>query len=287
MVIFLPLSSFSEKILRTEYEGFQPISPGRADWLADVIRIDRTTTRFTPEEEAVVKSGLEIKVPAQLAAQIQAQGLRLGVVIHRLHLEQLSRHMHACSLRFPGKGLAMSALRDFYAQYSLSDDDFSQESAYREYSRFRKKFLANSATNISRTVRPQSRIWQYRDNSVEAINQAALDELCRALDARLEAARIRRREILARHGYIYIYAVRGGRDIGEIKRKFKKHRANIYRALAHIRHRIKTDRKFARAILPLLDPSYVLPPPSGAPHICDEKDSGPAPANQEHASANG
>lgn len=272
--MFLPLSSFSAKILATEYGGIQPIIPGRADWLSDVIRIDRTTTRFTTEEEAVVKSGLDIKVPNPLAAQIENQGLRLGVVIHRLHLENLCRHMAACAMRFPGKGYAMSSLRDFYNYYDISDDDFSLESAYREYSRFRKKFLANPATNKNRRVLPKSRVWRHRDNDVENINQVGLDALCRVLDQRLEAARIRRRDVLARHAYIYIYAVRGGRDIGEIKRRFKKHRSNVYRAIAHIRQRLKTDKRFARALMPLLDPSFVLPVPEIKADICVEKDCG-------------
>lgn len=273
MLIVVPLTPMSAKILATEY-GRSPITPGRADWLSDVLRIDRSSTRFTPEEEAAVSSGVLLNVSPKVASQIERQGKRLGVVIHRLHLENLSRHMAACSMRFPTKGLAMVALRDFYDYYGLSDDDFSQESAYREYSRFRKKFLANSATNSRHRVRPESRIWQQRDNQVEHINQAGLDVLCRVLDDRLRQARIRRREVLARHAYIYIYAVRGGRDIAEISRRFKKHRANVYRAISHIQGKMKSDARFARILGPILSPAFVLPAPSQATDICSDKGSG-------------
>lgn len=277
MTILLPLSTFSAKILSTEYAGADPIAPGRADWLSDIIRIDRSRTQFTADDEAVVQSAVQINVPDWLAQHIERQGLRIGVVVHRLHLENLSRHMAACAMRYPGKGLAMAALRDFYAHYGLSDDDFSQESAYREYSRFSKKFLAKGATNNSRRVLPQSRIWQHPDPTVERINHAELDALCQELDERLARVRIRRVTVLSRHAHMYIYAVRGGRDIASICRRFKKHRAAVYRALAHIRERMKRDRKFARALKPLLDPAFVLPTPLERADICTDKGRGLAP----------
>lgn len=285
MVIFLPLSSFSAKIILTEYGTTQPITPGRADWLSDIIRIDRSSTRFTAEEESVIVTGLQMSVPDSLAEQIKSQGLRLGIVIHRLHIENLSRHMAACAMRFPSKGLAMAALRDFYDHYNISDDDFALESAYREYSRFRKKFLANPATNKTHRVLPESRVWQHRDNTVENINQVGLDALCRVLDTRLVNARIRRHKVLARQAYIYIYAVRGGRDIAEISRRFKVHRANVYRAIQRIRLRLKSDRVFQKAIGPLLDTSFVLPAPLSGIDICDEMDRGLAISSPEHASS--
>jgi hypothetical protein len=284
MVIFLPLSSFSAKIILTEYGSKQPITPGRADWLSDVIRIDRSQTRFTLEEESVIGSGIQVKVPGLIAEQIKSQGLRLGIVIHRLHLENLSRHMVACAMRFPSKGLAMSALRDFYTHYGISDDDFSLESAYREYSRFRKKFFANPATNKTARVLSDSRIWQRRDNTVNHINHEGLDALCRILDTRLESSRIRRHKVLARQAYIFIYAVRGGRDIGEISRRFKVHRANVYRAIARIKSRLRQDRHFSRVLSPIIDPLFVLPAAPMDPDICTEMESGLAFPSREHAS---
>jgi hypothetical protein len=261
MTVFLPLSKFSAKILATEYGGQSPITPGRADWLSDILRINRSDTRFTPEEEAIIQSGLMIQVPPPVAQLVEAQSLRIGIVIHRLHLENLSRHMAACAIRCPGKGHATAAMRDYYQMYGLDDDDFSPESAYREYSRFSKKFLSKPATNIAADVRPKSRVWQQADTSVQRINHEQLDRICAYLDERFAEARIRRVQILSQHAHMYIYAVRGGRDVAAIARRFKRHRANVYRALAHIRHRLKNDERVAKAMRPLLNPSFVLPPP--------------------------
>ena len=51
-----------------------------------------------------------------------------GILIHRLHLDQMMRHVWTCSL---GKIPATAAIKSFFDIYDLCDDDYSIESAYR------------------------------------------------------------------------------------------------------------------------------------------------------------
>jgi len=268
MTVFVPLSSLSAKILSKEYGLHQPISPSRSDWLMDILHIDRTGTRFRQEEEQVLTTGMLVNVPKPLALRVEGQGLGLGIVIHRLHLETISRHMWSCSKCYipssresVGNGNAMAGLRYFYDHYGLDDSDFDQGSMYREHSRFSKKFLAKSAKKIAVDVRADSRIWRRPDNAVERINHDNLDRICALLDMRLASSRLRRLTVITKHAHMYIYAVRGGRDIAAIGRRFKLHNATVYRAIANVRVRIRKDERFRAAILPLLDPMFVLPPP--------------------------
>ena len=158
--VYLPLSSLSRKILVAEY-GAEPIAPGRADWMSDVLRVDRRDTQFQARALELIRSGVLLSVSPALADRVTQQAERLGVVLHRLHIEMLTRIMLAAS---ESGQPAKTAMQCFYDAYDLDEDDLSQESAYREYQRFRKTFFerkqANSAKKNRAVVTPDSRIWQ-------------------------------------------------------------------------------------------------------------------------------
>lgn len=259
MLIVLPLTSLSAKIIHAEYGHAQVINPGRADWLTDVLHIDRVGARFTESEMAQVQSGLLLNVPHALGQRIQLHGHQLGAIIHRLHIEQIARHMLSCAVIKPLS--ATAALQWYYDHYQLSDDDLNTESMYREYSRFKKKMLAKNAKKTQPNVRPDSRVWQTDKQAAVKLNFETLDRFCSVLDQALIAARIRRRKVIGLHAHMYIYAVKGNRDISTIARRFKRHPANVYRALAHVRKRMKADERFSQAIKAVISPDFVLPPP--------------------------
>lgn len=259
MLILLPLTPLSAKIIHAEYGLAQVVSPGRADWLTDVIHINRVGARFTDTELAQVSDSLLLNVPPSVGNMIKDGGQRIGAIIHRLHLEQISRHMFACAT---GARNATAALQWYYDHYNLSDTELNTESMYREYSRFKKKLLTNSAKKSGHNVRHDSRHWQVQNKAPEQLNFDTLDRICNLLDQQLAAARIRRRKIIGLHAHIYIYSVKGNRDISTIARRFKRHPANIYRAMAHVRKRMRDDERFARAIKPILAADFVLPTPA-------------------------
>lgn len=267
--VYLPLSSFSRKILLTEYGFEDPVTPGRADWLSDMLRIDRSDTRFADSVTQQLTSGLHLQVSAALADRIVHQGVAIGAVIHRHHIEQLTRHMLASSM---GITNAKASMQAFYEYYGLDDDDVAQESVYREYNRFKRVFFrAKRATTAKKSavpVRPNSQVWQGFSGIESRISNADLEALCRHLDERLAASRIRRVQRLSEWSRMYIYAVRGGRPPHAIARRFRKHLATVYRAQGYVRLRIRRDRRFAAAILPLLDDSFVLPGEGAGRHIC-------------------
>ncbi len=267
--VYLPLSSFSRKILLTEYAGADPITPGRADWLSDMLRIDRSDTRFPESVTASIRSGVLLNVSATLADRIIHQGERIGAVIHRHHVEQLTRYMLASSM---GIANAKAAMQAFYEHYRIDDDDMSQESLYREFSRFKRTFFRNTpaktATKSQVHVPRNSQLWHGFSAHENRITNALLDDLCALLDERLAASRIRRLQRITEHAHIYLYTVRGGRTPDLVAKRFKKHRATIYRAVGYVRTRIRRDRRFAEAIMPLLDPSFVLPSQSAPAHLC-------------------
>lgn len=267
--VLLPLSSFSRKILLAEYGGTEPIEPGRADWLSDVLRVDRSDTRFPARAIDALNSSLMLVTTPAVADHISAQGKCLGVVLHRHHIEMLTRAMLAVAT---AGGAAKTAMQTFFDTYDLDDDDLSQESAYREYQRFRRNFFKKMQAKAAKKSRPDvlrdSRIWQGSGAETGACTNTELDALCAVASARIRAARIRRIQRISFQAHLYIYAVRGGRDVAAIARRFRRHKANVYRALATVRRRLRHDRRFAEAILPLLDAGAVLPGPAAAAHIC-------------------
>lgn len=268
--VFLPLSDFSRKILLTEYGGAEPLVPGRADWLSDQLRIDRSDTSFSKAALAIVSAGLLLEVPAALADRIARDGQRLGAVIHRIHIELLTRHMVSAVLM---GGEAKKAMRAFYDTYQIDDDDLDEQSLYREYGRFSRNFFAKisakSGTKSPDAVRAESRIWQGISGKQERVSNIVLNDLCNALDVRLHECRIRRVKRLSKQAHIYIWSKRGHRDWRTVGKRFKVQRSSVYRALKAVRKRIREDKRFAKAILPLLETSFVLPAPVPVTHLCE------------------
>lgn len=266
--VYLPLSSLSRKILVAEY-GAEPIAPGRADWMSDVLRVDRRDTQFQARALELIRSGVLLSVSPALADRVTQQAERLGVVLHRLHIEMLTRIMLAAS---ESGQPAKTAMQCFYDAYDLDEDDLSQESAYREYQRFRKTFFerkqANSAKKNRAVVTPDSRIWQGASGEKKRPTNTQLDAICDLLDERLRLARIRRLQRLTMQAHLYIYAVVGGRDYKALSRRFSRHPANVYRCMNAVRRRIRFDKAFAAAILPLIEQSAVLPAAPAAAHLC-------------------
>lgn len=272
--VFLPTSSFSRKILLVEYGGVEPVVPGRADWLSDQLRIDRSDTGFSTNLLATLTTGLLVEVPAHVADRISLQGTRTGAVLHRLHIEMLTRHMISSVMMGCE---AKKAMRNFYDTYGLDDDDLDEQSVYREYGRFSRNFFAKieakSGTKSHNAVRPESRIWQGVFAEKDRPSNTHINTLCEAFDTRLRACRIRRVKRLTKQAHIYIWSKRGNRRWDEIGKRFGIQRSSVYRALKSVRKRIREDKAFSRAILPLLDPAFVLPAPGTPVHLCTHTDT--------------
>lgn len=267
--VYLPLSSFSRKILLTEYGGEEPVVPGRADWLSDQLRTDRSDTKFSDRVLALMATGIRLEVPAAIADHIATQGHRLGVVIHRNHIEQLTRHMLSAVIL---GSEAKRAMRAFYDLYDLDDDDLDEQSVYREYGRFSKKFFekidAKAATKSAGVVRRDSRIWQGANAQAPRVTNATLESVCAALDERLRELRIRRLKRLTKQAHVYLWYMCGRRRVEKVARTFGIHRSGVYRAIKSVRRRIRSDKAFAGAILPLTDPAFVLPAGAAQPNLC-------------------
>lgn len=267
--VILPVSSFSRKIIISEYGAIEPVVPGRADWLSDQLRIDRTDTRFPEAALGMLQKEIALEVGPTLADRIARDGQRIGVVLHRLHMEQLTRHMLSAAIM--GKE-AKKAMRAFYDLYSIDDDDLDEQSVYREYGRFSRRYFekisAKSVTKSQDRVRPDCRIWQGVSLPVPRISNIALDAICDLLDQRLAECRIRRLHRLSRQAYIFIYCVRGQRSPAKAAERFKTSPRSVYRALRAVRNRIRDNKRFAAAILPLTDLAFVLPVPPAADHLC-------------------
>lgn len=280
--VLLPVTRLSKKIILCEYGGEEPVVPGRADWLSDQLRIDRSDTGFAASVLDALTAGLLLDVPPRLADHIARDGARVGAVLHRLHVEQLTKHMLSAVIM---GGEAKKAMRAFYDIYGIDDDDIDEQSVYREYGRFSRRFFqkisARSGTKSTSAVRPESRIWQGISEEKERITNATLNALCEILTDRLQRCRIRRLKRLTRQAHIYIWARRGRRRWDEIGKRFGIRRSSVYRALKSIRMRIRDDKRFARAILPLLDASFVLPDPKPSGHLCTTPPAAPAILDQE------
>lgn len=269
VTVQIRVSPFSRKILLTEFGGAEPVRPAKADWLADVLHIDRRHTNFRQRYFDALTTTIHIDLVDAAAERLRYQGNRLGVVLHRLHIEQLSRHMVAAKLI---GSEAKEAMLIFYQHYGLDDDDFSMDSAYREYQRFQRTFFREKHTKSAKKSAPVvlrfSRILQGEHVASERPTIGYLNALSEYLEQELSRQPYRSRLRMLQQAVCYIYCVRGSMKPTEVARRTKRHLANVYKAIRATRRRMKKDVAFARLVREICSESFVLPAPAAAGHLC-------------------
>lgn len=179
VLVSLPLSSFSKKIILADY-GHAPIQLGKGDDLLYLLCCRRPQGKDDPVSVRL-SDRLDFLVSEQVAKCVKAR--TTGWVLHQMHLHRLCTHVQSVIL---AGGTAEGAIESFYQVYGLGDDDFSFESAYKRWQRFQqKRLLAGKARKIvnhrsaggAKTVSQLRSLKVYADDaSIEAFKSAFLEE---------------------------------------------------------------------------------------------------------------
>ena len=147
VLVSLPISSFSKKIILADY-GQAPIQLGKGDDLLYLLCCRRPQGKDDPVSVRL-SDRLEFLVSEQVAKCVKAR--TTGWVLHQMHLHRLCTHVQSALL---SGGTAEGAIDIFYQAYGLGDDDFSYESAYKRWQRFQSK--RKLAGNVRKIVAPRT-----------------------------------------------------------------------------------------------------------------------------------
>lgn len=139
--ITIYVSSFSKKILQTRYGEIEPFKISRSDGIyhhltAEPLKQNKTT--FTKINK-LLQETVKIQISDTLFRRLKAckRNVYVGEHLHKIMQEKMLEFVEAQVL----VGLpAQRALKNFLEYYNISEDDYSLETAYTAWKRFKNNF---------------------------------------------------------------------------------------------------------------------------------------------------
>lgn len=173
-----------------------------------------------------------------------------GILIHRLHLDQMMRHVWTCSL---GKIPATAAIKSFFDIYDLCDDDYSIESAYRSWQRFRTDFdKVFSEKSVQKAANHVRAVGRPADSVKTKLSDTELDDMAREICTRLRFSRPNTPAYLFRQVMMHVYSTVGGRSTEYIARRFGRSIRRVNVGKRRIEGYLAYDEGFALCFRPIL-----------------------------------
>jgi hypothetical protein len=248
MLISLRVHPLSRKILLQE-QGPEPIKFKRNDVILDLLRGACFSGPGTDDQPAKIADMLTIDVPDRLGAALQSAGYAPGLSLYRHHRDVLMRYIWSATL----SGLqATDAMEAFYHSYDLTDDDYSYDTCYRMYQRFRMdmdelfskksvRFAARGVLKIGRAKEgvPAPQLPNAKELAL-CVETAA--SLLRANDPRTPRYLIHQVEV-------YLYRTYGCRSAKWCARHFRRSPRRIRAAVQRVRGYMEVDAGFRKTIM--------------------------------------
>lgn len=142
--IRVPVSRFTYQIITSRYGHPLHINRHSHKELCIYLQLSPVDESHKLEEELTRE--LYITLPSTIGASINKRNLHAtGVMLHQLHIIRLYEFMYAQTLVDDSRSSAYGAMKQFYNKHNLCEDDFSFESAYRGWSRYKRKMQRNRA----------------------------------------------------------------------------------------------------------------------------------------------
>lgn len=133
--IFISVSPLSAKILTHKFGPFQPlkIRSGAAEY--DLLFLQRDIHDNLKNIEKRLCRVVTVKVPNDRAFTVQKVAHQIGFAFHRLHINEMMVFVLSRWLirQYDDK----SNLLEFYRLYSIEEDDYPLETAYRKWTRYK------------------------------------------------------------------------------------------------------------------------------------------------------
>lgn len=148
--IVIPVAPISRKIIETE-KGPPPIRLTSRDLLFDAMALEGKRNRgATKTLQTILTDQISFEVTVGKTRRLEKRSHIIGKHLYDVHLDAMCRFV----LAQWNVGIdATRALENFYAQYDLEDDDYSYDSAYKRWQRFKWDIEAKKHTFFKKKTR--------------------------------------------------------------------------------------------------------------------------------------
>lgn len=144
-VIHLPVAPLSRKILLTEY-GPEPIHLGERNLLYRQMcyRVDRTP--WLMRHQQILTTTIQIQINRHLWEKVKQAPHQIGYHLYELHKDRMFTWVSG-RVSSP-ESEQLGAIRLYLERYRVEEDEFSLDTAYRLWKRFKEKAVTNTPPNV-------------------------------------------------------------------------------------------------------------------------------------------
>lgn len=250
--IKIPVSSFTWKIIAARYGHPVQASAGSHRELIGFLQVDSDQ-----KPEKLIQEGLTEKLTVCLQSKVANMILKrdleaLGAALHNLYLQKMYEFVYAQTSSKLSEETAAGAIRNFFQEHNLDDDDYNPQTAYRQWQRWKKDF------------EEKKRVFQ-KNGLLKRVNFVLL-KIDRVKE-RLEGQKMRaafpasalkrvivqhpklfRNKLTASIIAIYLYREYCQMAFSHIAKKTGRSKTTVQFHYNRFERRIKTDEKFRRAV---------------------------------------
>lgn len=180
MVVQIPVSPLTRKILLTHNGYSQPISFGPEEpgfFISFINRENRDNVKLI---QMNLTQSIGLKLSRDMARIVRKNGHQIGYALHRFHIEQMMSFVLG---RWMDGLEAKNSLYRFYHFYNLEEDDYSIDTAYRKWTRYKSVFPHKKRLEKTELKDNLGRCWVHRR---PATNQEMALTISNALNANPE-----------------------------------------------------------------------------------------------------
>lgn len=239
-ILTIYVSPLSKKILLAEYGPSEPLTVQKGDMLYDQMRTGRKGKRVGDRTMKQLSEPVKIAMYDDLAVFIRNRNAALGILINNYHRDMLMRYIDTLQeLNIPIR----ECVRRFYKKYNLTEEDYSQEAAWRRFSFFaktRKEKHRNFGT-ITLPEASQNIHLPLHYNDQEILDKAT--DICTALQASRQMPKV-----FGKHLTFYLLYKEGGYTVRQVAAKMGSKRNTVWSGINSIRAWCISDKQVSAAI---------------------------------------
>jgi hypothetical protein len=142
--IILPVAPLSRKILLTQY-GQEPLHLGYRSLLYKQMCYNIPVTPWLERHQQVLTTTITISIHRHLWERVRQEPHQVGYHLYELHKEFMFTWVEG---KVDADHPQLYAIRDFLHYHHIEEDDFSEETAYRLWKRFKESRGTNTPSTV-------------------------------------------------------------------------------------------------------------------------------------------
>lgn len=254
--IRVPVSRFTYQIITSRYGHPLQINRHTHKELCIYLQLSPVDNSLKLQNE--LTRTLEITLPSTIGSNISRRNLHAtGVLLHQLHIIRLYEFMHAQSLVEDSKASAYGAMKQFYNTHNLSEDDFSFDSAYRGWLRYKANLKKNTANFAKNEL---SKRGDFVTTQIAHLKELTSDKKVRSKaisDAvakiQFQAPKLFRQDITADIITIYLYRRLAQMSYRDIAARTQRGYTTVRHHCLRFEEKLQTDSNLRRATKEILN----------------------------------